>query len=115
MRGSCTSLPSLPALRCGGSRGRFVPAAPSCRLHRVADGLCCRSAGGALTVDFRRSAVIWLSDKHTISGGMDINEMSEHLETIARSENVPPSARVRAIEVLLRISKQLTPEDAEWE
>jgi hypothetical protein len=28
---------------------------------------------------------------------------------------VPPSARVRAIEVLLRISKQQTPEDAEWD
>jgi hypothetical protein len=28
---------------------------------------------------------------------------------------VPPSARVRAIEVLLRISKQQQPEDAEWE
>jgi hypothetical protein len=45
---------------------------------------------------------------------MNINEMTEHLETIARSENVPPSARVRAIEVLLRIAKQ-QPEDAEWE
>jgi hypothetical protein len=28
---------------------------------------------------------------------------------------VPPSARVRAIEVLLRISEQQGPEDAEWE
>jgi hypothetical protein len=46
---------------------------------------------------------------------MNINEMTEHLETIARSENVPPSARVRAIEVLLRIAKQATPEDIEWE
>ena len=32
------------------------------------------------------------------------------LERIVRSEKVPPSARVRAIEVLLRISKQQTPE-----
>jgi hypothetical protein len=27
---------------------------------------------------------------------MDLSEMREHLESIARSENVPPSARVRA-------------------
>jgi len=46
---------------------------------------------------------------------MDLSEMREHLESIARSENVPPSARGRAIEVLLRISKQHTPEDAEWD
>jgi hypothetical protein len=46
---------------------------------------------------------------------MDLTEMTEHLEAIARSEKVPPSARVRAIEVLLRISKTATPEDLEWE
>jgi len=46
---------------------------------------------------------------------MDLVEMTDHLEAIARSEDVPPSARVRAIEVLLRISKQQAPEDAEWE
>jgi hypothetical protein len=46
---------------------------------------------------------------------MDLVEMTEHLEAIARSDNVPPSARVRAIEVLLRISKQTTHEDLEWE
>jgi hypothetical protein len=46
---------------------------------------------------------------------MDLSEMTDHLETIARSDDVPPSARVRAIEVLLRIAKQATPEDAEWE
>lgn len=40
--------------------------------------------------------------------------MVEHLEAIARSETTPPSARVRALEVLLRISKQATPEDLEW-
>jgi hypothetical protein len=44
---------------------------------------------------------------------MDLTEMTDHLEAIARSENVPPSARVRAIEVLLRISKQTTHEDLE--
>jgi hypothetical protein len=32
-----------------------------------------------------------------------------------RRASPPPSARVRAIEVLLRISKQQQPEDAEWE
>jgi hypothetical protein len=41
--------------------------------------------------------------------------MTEHLEAIARSETVPPSARVRAIEVLLRITKQRSPDDAEWD
>ena len=41
--------------------------------------------------------------------------MTEHLEAIARSESVPPSARVRAIEVLLRITRQRAPEDAEWD
>jgi len=46
---------------------------------------------------------------------MDLSEMTDHLEAIARSEGVPPSARVRAIEMLLRISKQQHPEDAEWE
>jgi hypothetical protein len=46
---------------------------------------------------------------------MDLSEMTEHLQKIARSDQVPPSARVRAIEVLLRINRQQTPEDAEWE
>jgi hypothetical protein len=46
---------------------------------------------------------------------MDLTEMTDHLEAIARSEKVPPSARVRAIEVLLRIAKQQSPDDAEWE
>jgi hypothetical protein len=46
---------------------------------------------------------------------MDLAEMTDHLEAIARSENVPPSARVRALEVLLRISKNATPEDLEWQ
>ena len=46
---------------------------------------------------------------------VDLTEMTEHLEAIARSESVPPSARVRAIEVLLRITKQRAPEDAEWD
>jgi len=41
--------------------------------------------------------------------------MVEHSEAIARSETTPPSARVRALEVLLRISKQAAPEDLEWE
>jgi hypothetical protein len=41
--------------------------------------------------------------------------MTDHLEAIARSEKVPPSARVRAIEVLLRICKQQTPESEEWD
>jgi hypothetical protein len=36
---------------------------------------------------------------------MDLTEMTEHLEGIARSEEAPPSARVRAIEVLFRIDK----------
>jgi hypothetical protein len=46
---------------------------------------------------------------------MDLSEMQQHLEAIARSDKVPPSARVRAIEVLMRISKQLPREEAEWE
>jgi hypothetical protein len=41
--------------------------------------------------------------------------MTDHLENLARDEGVPPSARVRAIEVLLRIGRQQQPEDAEWE
>jgi len=48
------------------------------------------------------------------SKAWDFTEMVEHLEAIARSETTPPSARVRALEVLLRISKQATPEDLEW-
>jgi len=40
--------------------------------------------------------------------------MVDRLEQIARSEEVPPSARVRAIEVLLRIGNQASPEDLEW-
>jgi hypothetical protein len=46
---------------------------------------------------------------------MDLAEMTDHLEALARDDGVPPSARVRVIEVLLRISKQQQPEDAEWE
>jgi hypothetical protein len=46
---------------------------------------------------------------------MDLSEMTAHLEKIARDENTPASARVRALEVLLRISKTATPEDLEWE
>jgi len=46
---------------------------------------------------------------------MDLAEMTDHLEAIARSEKVPPSARVRAIEVLLRISKTATRDDLEWD
>ena len=41
--------------------------------------------------------------------------MTQHLEAIARSETVPPSARVRAIEVLLRIARQRSPGDEEWD
>jgi hypothetical protein len=40
---------------------------------------------------------------------------ARHLEALARDDGVPPSARVRAIEVLLRISKQQQLEDAECE
>jgi hypothetical protein len=46
---------------------------------------------------------------------MDIDEMVEHLELIARDTDVPPSARVRAIEVLMRIERQHPPDDAEWQ
>jgi hypothetical protein len=45
----------------------------------------------------------------------DFAEMVEHLEAIARDETTPASARVRAIEVLVRISKTSSDEDREWE
>jgi hypothetical protein len=45
---------------------------------------------------------------------MDLSEMTDHLERIARDEDVPPSARVRAIEVLLRLSKSHSAGDEEW-
>jgi hypothetical protein len=45
---------------------------------------------------------------------MDLTEMTDHLEAIARDEDVLPSARVRAIEVLMRIERQHPP-DAEWQ
>jgi hypothetical protein len=47
--------------------------------------------------------------------GMDFAEMIDHLETIARDETTPPSARVRALEVLLRVAKTASQEDLEWE
>jgi hypothetical protein len=46
---------------------------------------------------------------------MDLSEMTELLERIARNEDLPPSARVRSVEVLLRIARQQPAEDAEWE
>jgi hypothetical protein len=46
---------------------------------------------------------------------MDLSEMTDRLEGIARDEKVPPSARVRAMEVLFRIARHQPPEDAEWE
>jgi hypothetical protein len=45
---------------------------------------------------------------------MDLDEMTRHLEGIARDETVAPSARVRAIEVLARIAKGQTDDDREW-
>jgi hypothetical protein len=45
---------------------------------------------------------------------MDLTEMTEHLEAIARDEGVAASARVRAIEVLLRLDKQQSPDEREW-
>jgi hypothetical protein len=46
---------------------------------------------------------------------MTLAEMRDTLEAIARSEDTPPSARVRAVEVLLRLAKTASPEDLEWE
>jgi hypothetical protein len=46
---------------------------------------------------------------------MDLTEMIDRLQAIARDDRVAASARVRALEVLLRINKQATPEDLEWE
>jgi hypothetical protein len=46
---------------------------------------------------------------------MDLVEMISHLEGIARSGDVPASARVRALEVLLRISKTASDDDLEWQ
>jgi hypothetical protein len=46
---------------------------------------------------------------------MDLAEMKDHLEAIARDETTPASARVRALEVLLRIEKTATAEDLEFE
>jgi hypothetical protein len=45
---------------------------------------------------------------------MDISEMVALLEGVARDQATPASARVRALEVLLRISKSHTPDDDEW-
>jgi hypothetical protein len=36
------------------------------------------------------------------------------LETIARGEDVSPSTRVRALEVLLRLAKTASTDDVEW-
>ena len=45
---------------------------------------------------------------------MDAAEIQEHLERIARADDVSPSTRVRALEVLLRLAKTASPEDIEW-
>ena len=45
---------------------------------------------------------------------MDAAEIQEHLERIARADDVSPSTRVRALEVLLRLAKTSSPEDIEW-
>ena len=41
--------------------------------------------------------------------------MVSRLEEIARDDNTPASAKVRALETLYRISKTASAEDLEWE
>jgi hypothetical protein len=45
---------------------------------------------------------------------VDAAEIQEHLERIARADDVSPSTRVRALEVLLRLAETASPEDIEW-
>jgi hypothetical protein len=45
---------------------------------------------------------------------VDAAEIQEHLERIARADDVSPSTRVRALEVLLRLAKTASPDDIEW-
>ena len=46
---------------------------------------------------------------------MDAGEIQQHLEAIARDEDTSPSTRVRALEVLLRLQRTVSPDDAEWQ
>ena len=45
---------------------------------------------------------------------MDLHEMILILEAVARDPDTPPSARVRSVEVLARLSKSHPPEEVEW-
>jgi hypothetical protein len=45
---------------------------------------------------------------------VDASEIQQHLEEIARSDDVSASTRVRALEVLLRLAKTASPQDIEW-
>lgn len=45
---------------------------------------------------------------------MQVAEMRAHLEAIARDETVAASARVRALEVLLRVERSHPATDDEW-
>ena len=47
--------------------------------------------------------------------GVDTHELVEHLEQIARDPAVAPSARVRALETLLRINRSTSDEDLQWQ
>jgi hypothetical protein len=46
---------------------------------------------------------------------MLVDEMVAILEGIARDEGAAASSRVRALEVLLRVDKDHSPDDREWE
>jgi hypothetical protein len=45
---------------------------------------------------------------------VDAAEIQQHLQEIARSDDVSASTRVRALEVLLRLAKTASDDDIEW-
>ena len=46
---------------------------------------------------------------------MDVDEMVATLEQLVRDPHVSASARIRAVEVLLRIDRSRPEDDREWE
>jgi hypothetical protein len=46
---------------------------------------------------------------------MDVDEMVATLEQLVRDPDVSASARIRAVEVLLRIDRSRPEDDREWE
>jgi hypothetical protein len=45
---------------------------------------------------------------------MEAAEIQQHLEEIARADDVSASTRVRALEVLLRVAKTASDDEIEW-